>query len=465
MAVWSEIEYSNVDVTSRIDSEYFLPDFVKNEKTMMQIKTKPLPYLFHVSDGNHLGISQYFTDKTGAIPYFRGKDINDFFLENASPIRVPYSIFNSNQMKRSHFKTDDVLLSIVGTIGSLSIVPDTINNATGSCKIAILKGKGVLSPYYLAAFLLSKYGQLQMNRNTRGAVQMGLILKDLIKILIPIILVSDETNIENLVKNAIEKNKQSKSLYLQAQELLEHELGLDTLKFEKPVGYEVNFSDAILSSRTDAEYFQPQYIRLSKALRKSALLNGREVYKIKELLRSSPKYGSSKKLKYVEAGVPFLRIADLSNLKFDKDKLKYISTKEAYEERNAQVKTDDILISLSGTLGLTIRITSELDGSIFGSYFIRLQLNEEINPRYFSFYMNSLPGKMQVERYNTGGVQTNLTIPAIESFQVVLLKKKKEEQLLGLITQAEESLKESKELLEKAKQKVENLIEQAAGET
>jgi len=35
----------------------------------------------------------------------------------------------------------------------------------------------------------------------------------------------------------------SQSLYTQAQETLEQELGLDKLKFKQPMGYETNFRD------------------------------------------------------------------------------------------------------------------------------------------------------------------------------------------------------------------------------
>ncbi len=147
-------------------------------------KQKPLPQLFSVSDGNHLSVSRHFLDK-GGVPYYRGQDINDFFIENASPARIPEEVYSSAMMGRSHFCAGDVLLSIVGTIGSLSIVPPTLGNATGSCKIAILRPKGSYSGSFLAAFLISKYGQLQIHRNTRGAVQMGLILKDLTRIRVP----------------------------------------------------------------------------------------------------------------------------------------------------------------------------------------------------------------------------------------------------------------------------------------
>ena len=259
MAVWSEVKFSKIDAKSRIDSEYFSPEFIFKGEKIGKINSKPLPFVFNVSDGNHLEISHSFTDNEDGIPYFRGKDINNFFLGNAEPIKIPYHVFNAPQMQRSHFKAKDVLLSIVGTIGSVSIVPESLGLSTGSCKIAILRKKGTVSPYYLTAFLLSKYGQSQIKRNTRGAVQMGLILKDLVHIKIPIFSSTEELNISNRVLSAISINQESWELYIKAQKILEQELGLDKLKFRKPVDYETNFSQAMSSSRIDAEHFYPEF--------------------------------------------------------------------------------------------------------------------------------------------------------------------------------------------------------------
>ena len=92
-------------------------------------------------------------------PIIVGKDINtDFFIENANPVYIPESKYSEKQMTRSHFSSGDVLLSILGTIGSLSLVTDTLKKSTGSCKIAILRPISEFSSEYIAAFLMSKYG-------------------------------------------------------------------------------------------------------------------------------------------------------------------------------------------------------------------------------------------------------------------------------------------------------------------
>jgi restriction endonuclease S subunit len=69
----------------------------------------------------------------------------------------------------------DILLSIIGTIGAVSLV-STNQSATCNCKLAILRPKNQKSEL-IATFLNSEFGQSQIDRFTRGAVQMGLLLE------------------------------------------------------------------------------------------------------------------------------------------------------------------------------------------------------------------------------------------------------------------------------------------------
>jgi restriction endonuclease S subunit len=58
---------------------------------------------------------------------------------------------------------NDILLSIVGTIGKIAIVT-TNDKATCSCKLAILRPKNSISSELLSIFLISKYGQNQIQK-------------------------------------------------------------------------------------------------------------------------------------------------------------------------------------------------------------------------------------------------------------------------------------------------------------
>lgn len=209
----------------------------------------------------------------------------------------------------------------------------------------------------------------------------------------------------------------------------------------------------------DAEYFQRKYDHYHERLSLNATQKGWKFERLKELANSFC-YGTSTKLEYLEQGIPFLRIADITGYRFLNEKLKFISSEAALKEKSSSAKEGDVIISRSGTLGLSIEIPKELENAIFGSYFIRTSPNpKRLNSTYLALYMNSLSGKIQVERTNTGGIQTNLTLPVIQNFKIVCPPLKIQEKLIGKVTESFRANDESRKLLELAKQIVERAIE------
>lgn len=452
MVLWSEAKYSRVTNFGRCDGEYFLPVYIKNEEELSLLNTMPLPALFQVSDGNHLSISKYFSEN-GEVPYFRGQDVNDFFLENATPLRIPEEVYAAPMMKRSHFYAGDVLLSIVGTIGNLSIVPAALGPATGSCKIAILRSKGSYSPFVLAAFLLSRFGQLQIKRNTRGAVQMGLILKDLIRVRVPLFQDGDADAIETLVEQAIEANSVSKASYTKAQQLLESALGLGKLQFDKPVGYTAQFSvvglaDSYEAGRIDAQCFSPQAVFYEEWLLKHANCS-----RLRHVLVDTVK---GRQQTEAEVGA-----ADYSSIK-------HINGHEIVNasKANPPVGTpiaakNDLLLAITGATIGKIGMVYRYDSLVYSGDLLRLRTNGEINPYYLLLVLDHHLGQVQLIRWITGSTNGHLSPKDVGRVLVPRLSPEIEENIAQLVSRSFENRLESERLLEQAKTRVEHLIEEA----
>ena len=455
MAQWSLTELSSVALFGRIDGEYYLPEYVSNQSTLSIIETVALPEWFFVSDGNHLSISKHFSD-SGEIPYFRGQDVNDFFLENADPIKIPKKVYETTMMRRSHFLSGDVLLSIVGTIGSLSIVPDTIGEATGSCKIAILRSKGDCSPFLLAAYLISKYGQLQIKRNTRGAVQMGLILKDLSRIRVPKFSDVNQAQIETLVQNSISVNRQSKTLYSQAQHLLESELGLDKLSFRKPVGYTARFSELEQSRRLDPEYFNPVASSIVEII--SSFNHVR--------LGANCSVGNgfpwnSKKFLEDNAGEPIVRIRNIRPSHIEIEELTSIIPEYARKIGYPKAKVGDVVVGMDG---IKYFYASILGGECYINQRVAHLIwcpDAKISPEYATFIINSRVGQAQLLRDMTVATTVgHITSSNISKLLIPYVSDVFQSKITNLVRQSIEKKLESKRLLDQAKIRVEQIIEE-----
>lgn len=136
MAVWSEVHLNSLTYDGRIDSEYYRSEYLQQEQQLANASLVTLEQVAVVSDGNHLSISENFVEK--GVRYLRGQDLNDFFISDKNPAYISHE--NYELLTRSHIKTDDVLLSIVGTVGNIAVVTSKYSELTGSCKIAILRG-------------------------------------------------------------------------------------------------------------------------------------------------------------------------------------------------------------------------------------------------------------------------------------------------------------------------------------
>jgi restriction endonuclease S subunit len=457
LAVWSIVDFSKIPFDWRLDAEYFQPRYLYLDNLLSDSDielwgnlkgdfiTGPFGSAFTVD--NYVENSLY--------RYIRGKDVKPFFVLGNDNAYMPEKEFKN--LEKHSLRIDDLLISVVGTLGNVAIVDEDVGQAIFSCKSTVFRSKSI-NPYYLCAYLNSSIGQAYFQRKPRGAIQLGLNLDDLHTI--PIYIPSPEKQIEigKLVKDSRESLKKSESLYAEAEALLLRELGLDTLDLSTQKTYVANFSETVEGDRFDAEYFHPKYYQLLELLNSAERKKG---WIVKNLghLSTKLKYGTSANLDYLNKGIPFLRITDLDQFRFDKDNLKYISAAAAKSEVHSSVKMDDVLVSRSGTLGLSIVIPKDLDGAIFGSYFIRTRPNKNVlNPVYLSLYLNSLIGKMQFERSSTGAIQTNLTIPVIESTLIVAPSLDVQNVIAQEVLRSIQAEDESKALLEQAKQNIEQMI-------
>lgn len=251
----SEINRSELERTLRIDSEFYSKSAIK-VSDMLQSRSHDLLTTFvDVSDGNHMGISDCFIDE--GVPYYRGQDAGAFFIENSNPICINEKTFELPVMKRSHLKKGDVILSIVGTIGSLSLVYSD-KSATCSCKLAILRPKEGKSAELLATFLRGKYGQAQITRFTRGAVQKGLILEDMDQLVVPTLGDRIVEAIKNAVQSAYQIQEKANIHYREAQRTLMNAIGSILVPAESVSVRNISTS-FYTTGRLDAEYYQPKY--------------------------------------------------------------------------------------------------------------------------------------------------------------------------------------------------------------
>jgi type I restriction enzyme M protein len=406
------IKFSELERTRRIDSEFFKKTHLEVASKLKAKNLKPITDLVKVFDGNHMKISENFADS--GVPYYRGQDIHYFFIEQSSPIYIDEETYNLPYMKRSHLKKGDVLLSIVGTIGGVALV-STTQSATCNCKLAILRPKNV-KPEYFASYLNSKFGQDQINRFTRGAVQKGLILEDMDQLVIPEFSDSFEDFVSKVVLFGKQCLKQSELKYQQAEDLLLSELGLqDWQPTEESVAVK-SFAESFLSSgRFDAEYYQPKFDQLIERLEEKV-----ELTPLGDLLTLNQR---GKQPQYIEdeneyeLGLPVVNSKHVREGEVILTDNRYAYLPETDDPLTIQ--TDDVLINGTGvgTIGRCAPYLYEQEA--LPDNHVTILRTDSLDPVYLSIYLNSIIGKLLVEKHFKGSSgQIELYPNEIAQFQI-----------------------------------------------
>ncbi|MCD6272952.1 MAG: restriction endonuclease subunit S, partial [Deltaproteobacteria bacterium] len=240
MAVWSEVNLKNTVFHQRIDSEFFQPENERLMNTLFQTKSVSNfgKFITVLTDGKHGGV----TYTPAGVLFIRNRNIKNGFLDLNDNKYI--SKIESDESKRAELEPLDIVITTIGTLGESAIVPEDIPLSTINQNLVRIKLKDI-DPYYISIFLLTAYGRRQVCRLATGNVQPIIVYPNLKKVFIYQASKEKQIEIRKIFEHSYRLKKHSKSLYTQAQQLLEHELGLDKLKFEKPVGYETSFSEVV----------------------------------------------------------------------------------------------------------------------------------------------------------------------------------------------------------------------------
>lgn len=435
-----------------MDAEFYAKEQLHTDNLLKKRRAIPLTDFAHVSDGNHMGVSDEFC--TEGVPYFRGGDIKEFFLSFARPeYCVPKEIYDKLTMKRSHMKRGDVFISIVGAIiGQVGMKTDDVA-ALCSCKLGILRPKTPKTSAYIAAFLLSKVGQSQIWRYRRGSAQTGLILDDFDQLLVPSF--SDEfyLKVDGLVSAALKARHSAVEAMNNAEQMLLAGLGFAGWSPTNAAVSVKSYSDFMSAGRFDAEYFQPKYDELFTLLDKCKMrsLGGKDG--LVDIQRSIEPGSDA----YSDKGIPFVRIADFSEMGITPPEIHLPPEVCADSPRP---RKDTILLSKDGSVGIAYKLEDDLD-VVTSSGILHLTVKDDaVLPDYLTLVLNSRIVRMQAERDAGGSIIQHWKQSEIERVRIPLLPFPRQRAIATKVQSSFALRAESKRLLEKAKTMVEVAIEQ-----
>ena len=438
----------------RIDAEYFQNDLLNLET---KIKEKKWDYLENVSSsiinfGAYSLCNQIeFVDE--GVPYLNVGNIGDGVITyNHSP-KISKEVSTSILWK-SLVKEKQVLLTIAGTIGNAAIAINLPDGCNSNQAIANITVSDKISPYYLTIYLNSKFGKGQTKRLTISSVQPNLLLTQVKKIKLYIPDLQLQEVISGYYKTALDVLVQSEKSYTKAQTILLSELGLLNWQPKQQLSFVKHYSDTAKAGRIDAEYYQPKYEEIINSIR--AYSGGWDTLGNLVTIKKCTEVGSDE---YIDHGVPFVRVSNISPFEITKEK--YISDRLYTEIKQHQPHRGEILFSKDATPGIAHYLNEKPEKMIPSSGILRLKIKtDKINNEYLTLVLNSILTKEQVSRDVGGSVILHWRPDQVKNTVIPILPAEIQSEIKAQVIESFNLRKRCKHLLECAKRAVEIAIEQ-----
>ena len=265
----------------------------------------------------------------------------------------------------------------------------------------------------------------------------------------------------NIVDNLQSYYKESKELYVYAEDIFNDYLQIDYSKLDNS-----NFSIKTLkesynaTDRLDAEYYQVRYDELVDKLNKlkAVKLGGADgICKFVKSIEPGSEY-------YGDDGVPFIRVSDISKYGITESEIKIpLNTIDNIEK--LYPKKDTILFSKDGSIGIAYKLEEDLK-VITSSALLHLHIKDvrSILPDYLTLVLNSNVVKMQSERDSNGAIIQHWRMNEISNVLIPVAPIDIQKQISDKIKKSFEMRKKSQELINVGIRAVEIAIEKSESE-
>lgn len=446
----SELMFSRIlknNLTERIDSEFFLKEFISFEDNIYKKSYKILHEIGFVKGGKRLPVNEFFSHE--GIPYIRAESAIDFVDWRTNP-KISQSLFN--KLKAYQTKYNDVLITIVGNgIGNVGIVKFHLSKCilTENCSRIVLKD---ILPEVLFIYLKSRYGQTVFLREKVGTAQPKLALERLRNFKIPIFSNYYQQKIESTVTKAHSHIDKAKHLYTQAESLLLDTLGLRDFKpSQEKVSIKKLSESFEKTGRLDAEYYQRKYEECEEFI---FGYNGGwgKISESCHLKDDNFTPINTDCYSYIE-------LSDIDNFGDISSNYKTLGKDLPSRARRMVCQSDVLISSIEGSLQSCAVVPRWFEGALCSTGFYVLKSNI-INSETLLILFKTRLIQSLLKKNCSGTILTAINKLDLLDIPIPIIDKDIQTKIKLLIQESFKLRAESKKLLDLAKQSVETAIEQ-----
>ena len=429
------------DVDLRLESEYYNSEHIVFNSVQG----------CDIESFSQYGTSEDLNEEGKGFPILRLNEFDSFFISKPSKY---CDLISKETFELLKLKKNDVLICRTNGnpkyVGKAAIVPKNYEYAFASYVFRLRPKTDIINSATLVSFLNSKYGRIEIEKYSMVGNQANFSPAKFRQIAIPILSKELNNKIEEIVYKSFELLEESKSLYSQAEDLLLGELGLKDWRPKNTLHTTKKFSDFAQSGRLDAEYYQPKYDEIEKAIK--SYKGGYDI--VSNLFNQNLDVCDYKKTEYNYIEIGDVNVGD-GSVSFNK-----VETSELPDNAKRVLNKNDILISkVRPYRGAVAIIDFEQEDLIGSGAFTVLQEKSSYKKETLQILFRTAVYKDWLLKWNVGSSYPVIKDEDILNLPIPILPEAIQTKIASLIQQSFECKAQSKQLLEDAKRMVEEEIE------
>ena len=365
------------------------------------------------------------------IPFINAGAIQNNALDDSEFNYITEQKYES--LRAGKIQKGDILYCLRGSLGKTAIVETDIIGAISS-SLCILRGNKAILRKYFAYLLQSDVIRKQQDNAENGSAQPNLSAASVLKYMLPIPSLPEQQRIVDRIEYLFAKLDEAKE---KAQSVL------DSFETSKAAILHKAFTGE-LTSKWRAEH----------AVEKSSWV----VKKVGEFaeVKGGKRLPKGHVLITEKTDHPYLRIADFGENTIDQSDLHYI-TDETYAEISRYIITsEDVYLSIVGSIGKTGVIPKELDGANLTENAARI-ISQSTLPKYLCAYLSSPITQDDIQGRIRSATLGKLSLLNIKDISVPIPTKEEQAEIVRILDSLFAKEQQAKEAAEAVLEKIDLL--------
>ena len=444
---FQEIKKSELENEFTIGAEYYGKKYVESISVVKrQKKTIPLGQMWILAtDGDH-GSPDY---QESGVLYLLSECVKEGYIEKAKCRYITEA--KNRELKRSCLHPGDIVVTKTGVyFGKSAVIPESIPEANTIAHVGKITLKSQYNPYYVSTFLNCKYGYCQLRRRGIKATRPEIKLVEFPDIVIPEFSDRLYSAVEASVRKANTLLELASGTMELSAKLIIDSLAVGSSHAERVSKALVSFKNSFqLTGRLDAEYYQLKYKNYEAAVFGAS--NGYTFVKNEfvPVKKSCPR--TLDNYNYVEIGdIDVGTGSEFANT---------VATEELPDNAKIMTQKGDLLVSTVRPNRGAVAILGNGDLLVSGAFTV-LREDGDYPKEVLQVLLRTSMYRDWLLRFNVGTSYPVIKDEDVLNMPIPILGDDIKQDVVAKVNESASLRRQSKQLLEYAKQAVEMAIEQ-----